>query len=101
MAYLRRPNAKRSNAASVTTSSSIIVTDNPSRLRITITNNSTNDVSLKLRVSAGAGTPADPTAVANEGIVLKANGGSWTEDAYTGPVAAIAGAAVSVAVTEI
>jgi hypothetical protein len=101
MAYARRPNAKQCGAATVGTSSSVIVPENASRLRITICNNSANDVTLALRTSNGL-TPAGPTAVLNAGIVLKANGGSWSDDAYTGPIAAIAAtSSVSVGVTEI
>lgn len=102
MAYPRRRNVHLSGHAAVTAASTVIVPEWAARLRITITNNSAQDVSLKLRVSAGVGTPADPTAVVNDGIVLKASGGSWTEDAYTGPIAAIsASGTVAVAVTEI
>jgi hypothetical protein len=100
MAYPRRQNAHISDGADVTTSSAVIVEEFPQRLELTIVNtHATVDVSLKLRTTADAG--ADPTAVAGDGILLKANGGSWTTTSYTGPVAAIAASASTVGVTEI
>lgn len=100
MAYSRRPSVKQCGAVAVTTGSTTIVPDNPSRLRITICNNSASDVTLAFRVSNGL-TPTGPVAVANAGIVVKASGGSWSDDSYTGPIAAIASAAVSVGVVEV
>lgn len=100
MAYPRRPSVKQCGAVAVTTSSTVIVPENLARLRITICNNSASDVTLALRVSGGLASAA-PTAVANAGIVVKASGGSWSDDSYVGPIAAIASAAVSVGVVEV
>jgi hypothetical protein len=97
---IRRPSARVCGGVNVTTSSQVLVEEYSSRSELTITNNSDNDVSLALRVANGVNS-ADPTAVADDGIVLKANGGSWTTNSYTGPVAMIAGAASRVAVTDI
>lgn len=91
MAHPRRPIAKTSGGADVVTTSAIIVPDNPSRLALTITNNSDADVSLELATGSTPqpATTANLLAVVNEGIVLKANGGTWSTTSYTGPVAAI------------
>lgn len=87
----RRPIAKTCGGADVTAASAIIVADNPSRIRLVITNNSDADVSLELATGSTPqpATSANLLAVANEGVVLKANGGSFADDSYTGPVAAI------------
>ena len=101
MAFPRRKNAHISGSADVGTSSDVIVERWDDRLELTIVNNSAADVSLKLQTSAQFKAGTDPTAVADEGVVLVSGGGSWTTTSYTGPIAAIAGSAVSVAVMEI
>ena len=96
----RRRSARFSGGVNVTTASQVLVPDNPSRIELSITNNDVVDVSLALRVANGLST-GNPVAVANDGIVLKANGGSWTTTTYTGPVAFIASAAARVAVVDV
>lgn len=102
MSLPRRPSAKQCGGFNVTNASQVAVADNPSRLELVVTNNSAVDISLGLRIANGL-SPTGPTAVANDGIVLKASGGSWATTAYTGPVAAIAGVAgpSRLAITEI
>lgn len=99
---IRRPSARVSGGVNVTAASQVLVTEYVSRSELTITNNSANDVSLGLRVSSGTNS-VDPTAVLGDGIVVKANGGSWTTNSYTGPVAMIAAVAgpSRVAVTDV
>lgn len=102
MSSPRRPNAKQSGGFDVLVTSSIAVPENPQRVELILTNNGANDISLKLRSSAGVGKPADPTAVANDGIVLKAGSPPFRIASYTGPVAAIAATATTrLAVTEL
>lgn len=80
-------------AVSVGAASAEVAAANADRAEITVQNDhATQVVYLKL----GA------TAVANQGIRLNAAGGSWTSQAYTGAVNAIAtGAATPVLVTEV
>jgi hypothetical protein len=61
------------------------VAANPSRLELTVVNNSDTDITLTFATTAGV----TPTAVAASGIILKASGGSYTTTSYTGPIAAI------------
>lgn len=87
--------AKQSGAVSVGTGSTVIAGNNPSRAEITVVNDGANIVYLQLATvedatGATAGQPTAPTAVASQGIRLNASGGSWTSNAYTGPVAGIA-----------
>lgn len=89
MAFPRRPVAKFSGGADVTTTSGLVVADNRDRIYLAITNNTDTDVSLDLATKGGV----VPTAVANEGVVLKANGGSFATTAYSGPVYAVHGGA--------
>lgn len=66
---------------------------NPDRAEITVQNDHATQV---VYLALGA------AAVLNEGIRLNAAGGSWTSNAYTGAVNAIAtGAATGVLVTEV
>ena len=80
-------------AVSVGAASTVVAAANPDRAEITIQNDhATQVVYLKL----------GGTAEANKGLRLNAAGGSWTSQAYTGAVAAIAtGAATGVLVTEV
>lgn len=48
--------------------------------KVILVNNSAEDITLRL---------AEDGAVEGEGIVLKANGGSWDEDRYAGAMCAI------------
>lgn len=64
-----------------TTSSTVVVTPNTSRLEVTIVNDSDTVIYLRLGTSA----------VMNSGIRLNANGGSFTTDKYTGQINAIHG----------
>lgn len=79
--------AKTSGAVSVGTSSTTVLSANDARVEVTITNDGTNIVYLQLNTTDGTTVP---TAVASQGIRLAASGGSWTTNAYTGPVAGIA-----------
>lgn len=85
MAYPRADVAKTSGTANVTTASAVAVAANPSRLELTIVNNSDTDVTLTFSTAPNV----NPTAVAGSGIVLKANGGSYTTTSYIGAIAAI------------
>lgn len=70
------------SSVSVTTSSTTLVAANAARVEITICNmDVTNYVCLRLGASA---------AVLDEGIRINANGGSYTTNAYTGEIRAIA-----------
>lgn len=82
------------SAVSVGGSDTALVSANNGRAEITITNDhATQIVYLKLNGAA---------AELNKGIRLNAAGGSWTTQAYTGAIRAIAsGAATTVLVTEI
>jgi hypothetical protein len=87
--------AKQSGAVSVLTTTTVVAGNNPARSEITVTNDGANIVYLQLATAedatgATAGNPTAPTAVASQGIRLAASGGSWTSQAYTGPVAGIA-----------
>lgn len=89
---MRRSSARVSSTVTATTTSQVLVTDHGGRQELTITNtHATQDVYLDFRVSNGVVT-VDPVAVVGEGVLLKANGGSFTTSAYTGPVAMITSA---------
>lgn len=97
----------RTNLAAQSTSVSVPTTAggvslaaaNPSRCEITIVNDGANVVYLALNTTDGTSTP---TATTTSGIRLNASGGSWTSNAYIGPVAAIAvTGATNVTVAEI
>jgi len=91
------PNAQNAGSSvTVGTSSTLIVNYNPDRLVCTIVNNGLTDVYL------AKGSPAQT----NSGILLKANGGSYsfgrgTDDKYTGPIYGISSASDVVVVTEV
>ena len=92
--------AKACTNVSVGGTSTTLVQANKSRCEITIVNDhATQIVYLELNTTDGTTVP---TATLNNGIRLNAAGGSWTSDAYLGPVAAIAtGASTVTLVTEI
>lgn len=92
--------AKQSAAGSVGAGSALLVAGNLGRRELTIVNDhATQLVYLALNTTDGTTTP---TAALNSGIRINAAGGSWTTNAYKGPVAAIAtGAATLVTVAEI
>lgn len=94
--------AKTSGPATVTGSTALLVASNISRRELTIVNDhATQIVYLALNTADGSGATT-PTAALNAGIRLNAAGGSWTTNAYKGPVAAIAtGAGTGVTVAEI
>lgn len=80
-------------AVSVGAASTEVAAANPDRAEITVQNDHATQI---VYLALGA------TAVANEGIRLNAAGGSWTSQAFTGAVNAIAtGAATGVLVTEV
>lgn len=109
MAVSSNPNrsaniAKTSGAVSVPTSAGgiQIVAENKSRAEITIFNDGANVVYLTLATAESGASAANPTPVTASGIRLNANGGSWTTNAYTGPVYGIAvTGATNVTVVEI
>lgn len=86
MAYPRRDIAKFSGPKDVLITDTVVLAVNRDRLQVEIVNASANDVSLQLATAIGV----TPVAVANEGILLKAAGGSWHSTAYTGAINAIA-----------
>ena len=91
--------AKASTSVSVATSSTTVLQANDARVELTITNDGANVVYLLLNTTDGTTVP---TATASNGIRLAASGGSWTTNAYTGPVAGIAlTGATTVCVSEI
>jgi hypothetical protein len=79
--------AKTSGAVSVATTTTTVVQANVGRRELTITNDGANVIYLALNTGDGTTVPA---AVANSGVRLAATGGSWTTNAYKGPVAGIA-----------
>ena len=81
-------------SVTVGAASATLLAANDTRAEVTICNDhATQVVYLKLAASA---------AEANKGIRLNAAGGSWTSNAYTGEIRAIAtGAGTGVTVTEI
>lgn len=92
--------AKTCGQVSVGAASATIVQANNARSEITICNDHATQVAY-LMLNTTDGTTV-PTALANQGIRLSAAGGSWTSNAYTGPIAAIAtGAATVLTVSEI
>ena len=90
--------ARASTAVSVLTSSTVVAGNNPGRLSITVVNDGSFTVYLDLATDQMEQNddPIAPTATANSGIRLNANGGSWTETEYSGPVAGIASGGTSV-----
>lgn len=88
--------AKTSGTVSVGAASGSVVAANISRRELTIVNDhATQIVYLALNTTDGSGGTT-PTAVLNTGIRLNAAGGSWTTNAYKGPVAAISVGGTSV-----
>lgn len=88
--------AKSSGAISAPITSTTVVAANVSRRELTVVNDhATQVVYLALNTADGTGGTV-PTAVANSGIRLNAAGGSWTTNAYKGPVAAISVGGTSV-----
>jgi hypothetical protein len=86
--------AKTSGAISVLITTTTIVPANISRRELTIVNDhATQVLYLALNTTDGSTVPA---AVANSGIRLNAAGGSWTTNAYKGPVAGISVGGTSV-----
>lgn len=98
MAYPRRDIAKFSGKVSVLVTDTVVLAVNRDRLELEIVNDSANDIYLKLATAVGV----TPVAVAGEGILLKANGGSWDSRCFTGAINAIAETGTSsLTVTEI
>lgn len=86
--------AKTSGAVSALITTTTVVAANISRRELTIVNDhATQVVYLALNTTDGSTVP---TAVANSGLRLNAAGGSWTTNAYKGPVAAISVGGTSV-----
>lgn len=89
--------AVTSGAVSALITSTTVVSNNISRRELTIVNDHASQiVYLALNTTDGSAAPTVPTAVANTGIRLNAAGGSWTTNAYKGPVAAISVGGTSV-----
>lgn len=81
------------STVSVGVADGALVASNPARLELTICNDHATQI---VYLSLGG------TAVINSGIRLNAAGGSYTTNAYTGAVRAIAsGATTGVTITEI
>jgi hypothetical protein len=91
---------KTSGTGTVGGTTALLVAGNISRRELTIVNDhATQLVYLAINTTDGTSTP---TAALNSGLRLNAAGGSWTTNAYKGPVAAIAsGASTGVTVLEI
>ena len=86
--------AKTSGAVSALITTTTVAAANISRRELTVVNDhATQIVYLALNTTDGSTVP---TAVANQGIRLNAAGGSWTTNAYKGPVAAISVGGTSV-----
>lgn len=86
--------AKTSGAVSALVTTTTVVNGNISRRELTVVNDHATQV-VYLALNTTDGTTV-PTAVANSGIRLNAAGGSWTTNAYKGPVAAISVGGTSV-----
>lgn len=86
--------AVTSGAVSALITTTTVVNANISRRELTVVNDhATQVVYLALNTTDGSTVPA---AVANSGVRLNAAGGSWTTNAYKGPVAAISVGGTSV-----
>lgn len=86
--------AATSGAVSALVTTTTVVAANISRRELTIVNDhATQVVYLALNTTDGSTVPS---AVANSGIRLNGAGGSWTTNAYKGPVAAISVGGTSV-----
>ena len=97
MAGAERQTAFRCSGISVTTSSQVLVADNPNRYSIVIKNDSGVDVYFKFRTTEGV----NPTATADAQSLKLANGASFATDDYSGPIAFIAGSAATVTILEL
>jgi hypothetical protein len=86
--------AKTCGAVSVLVTSTTVAAANISRRELTIVNDHATQV-LYLALNTTDGSTV-PSAVANSGIRLNAAGGSWTTNAYKGPVAGISVGGTSV-----
>lgn len=94
----RRQKAQVSGSANVTSASSIVLPRNTNMIERTIVNTGATDVSLQLETSLGV----NPTAVAGQGVFLKANGGSWSTNVFSGAIAAIVASGTgTLAITEV
>lgn len=86
--------AQPGTSVSVGATSTVVAAANPARVEITITNDHATQI-LYLKLGAVA-------AEANKGIRLNAAGGSYTTNAYTGEIRAIAsGASTPALIVEI
>jgi hypothetical protein len=89
--------ARTSDAVSVGTGSTVVLSARTDRAEVTLVNDSTNVIYMMCSTN---GLP--PTAVAGRGVRLNANGGSWFSDVYAGPIAAIAvGGASNMTIAEL
>lgn len=70
-------------SAATSTTSSTVVASNPQRVEVTICNDDATNI-----VYLGLGT----TAIASKGVRLNAAGGSYTTQAFTGAINAVAAA---------
>jgi hypothetical protein len=105
MAYPRRDIVKTSGTYAVTTSSTLLVGNNPARLYIRITNPDAAGIMYLKFATAPAttlgGTPTQPVAVADSTSTKIAPGGFFETTAYTGPIAVIGSAGFGANVLEI
>lgn len=107
MAVSSNPNrqanaANTSGAVSVGTTDTAVLAENHSRAEVTICNDGANVVYLQLATVRSGSSASPKAAVVGQGVRLNANGGSWTSNAYTGPIQGIAvTGATSVTVVEI
>lgn len=77
--------ARTSSAVNVGTGSTPVLDADPSRQTVILTNDGANIIYVALSTDE-----EPPTAVANSGGRLNANGGTITLEGYQGPIAAIA-----------
>ncbi len=68
------------STVAVGTTSTAVVPANPERIIVHLVNASDTDITLRYAVSG---------AVVGSGIVLRANGGSLSEEWYNGPICAV------------
>lgn len=98
MAYPRRDIAKTCGTLAVTTSSQVLIPNNPSRLSLRITTeDGTNATWAKFATTVGG----SPVATANSGAFKITPTSPLYLTEYTGPVALIALAGTSVNILEI
>ena len=105
MAYARRPIVKTSGTYAVTTGSTVMVADNPSRLYLRISNPDAAGIMYLKFATVGAttlgGTPPTITATADSASLKIPPGGFFETKEYTGPVAVIGSAGFNANVLEI